>query len=291
MVTSPAIAVAIPLHSNNLSADDVFSVRNTFAKLRAYDIVFVIPVRLLDWLRKIGSTDGAIEATYVAFDDVYFESVASYNRLLLTTEFYARFQRYEYLLIVQTDALVFSDSLVEWCQKGFSFIGAPFLEGYGTPVVPYRFIGVGNGGFSLRRVAHFRRVLGYPLWWPRLWRGLTEKALPIVDLIRTVIGDLKQGAGDLRVVEDEYFGATIPRVFKWFVVPEPEQAMYFSLEVAPSYGFGLMSNQLPFGCHAWKKYDAEFWEAIVVTEMFEQPSHVCSLEGLFSLHARSCMPE
>ncbi len=42
--------------------------------------------------------------------------------------------------------------------------------------------------------------------------------------------------------------------------PEPEEACLFAFEQAPSYLYDK-TEQLPFGCHAWRKYEYEtFWK-------------------------------
>jgi hypothetical protein len=112
---------------------------------------------------------------------------------------------------------------------------------------------------------------------------LREKNLLIIDLIRTVYGDLKHSAGNRRILEDVYFGITLPKFFDWFTVPAPDEAMYFALEVAPSHGYELMAQQIPFGCHAWQKYEPDFWERIVETAIDEKPGQLETLEGLFSI--------
>jgi hypothetical protein len=34
----------------------------------------------------------------------------------------------------------------------------------------------------------------------------------------------------------------------------------FAFEVAPSECFRMNGGNMPFGCHAWERYDREFWE-------------------------------
>lgn len=63
----------------------------------------------------------------VPFPDTYFKGIAGYNRLMMSPEFYETFAQWEYILIYQTDAWVFSDRLSEWCSKGYDYIGAPWI--------------------------------------------------------------------------------------------------------------------------------------------------------------------
>ena len=55
-------------------------------------------------------------------DDKYFNSafVKAYKDTL-----YSRFEKYEYMLIYQLDAFVFSDRLMEFVEAGYDYIGAP----------------------------------------------------------------------------------------------------------------------------------------------------------------------
>lgn len=63
--------------------------------------------------------------------------------------------------------------------------------------------------------------------------------------------------------EDEFWGLIVPRYFKWFNVARPEEALRFSFEVLPEELLKLNNNELPFGCHAWEKYDPSFWKKFI----------------------------
>ena len=56
-----------------------------------------------------------------------------------------------------------------------------------------------------------------------------------------------------------YWGVLIPRYFSFFKVPKPEEALQFAFDAEPRYLFELNKHQLPFACHAWEKFDLEFW--------------------------------
>jgi hypothetical protein len=43
-------------------------------------------------------------------------------------------------------------------------------------------------------------------------------------------------------------------------LPNWQQALKFGFEQHPQLCYELNNQQLPFGCHAWEKYDYEFWE-------------------------------
>ncbi|MCK5681152.1 hypothetical protein KAI46_10130 [bacterium] len=56
----------------------------------------------------------------------------AYNKLLVFPGFWDAFPSFEYMLIAQLDAFVFRDNLDEWCRKGYAYIGAPWLNGFGA---------------------------------------------------------------------------------------------------------------------------------------------------------------
>jgi hypothetical protein len=39
-----------------------------------------------------------------------------------------------------------------------------------------------------------------------------------------------------------------------------EQGLEFAFEVAPRKCFAMNGGKIPFGCHAWARYDRAFWE-------------------------------
>ena len=63
--------------------------------------------------------------------------------------------------------------------------------------------------------------------------------------------------------EDRFFGSTVPRLFEWFRNCPPEEAMQFSFEACPAHLFELNKHKLPMCCHAWEKYEPEFWKAFI----------------------------
>lgn len=93
------------------------------------------------------------------FDDKNFTDVNAYNKLMLKREFYNRFKIYRHILIYQLDAWVFKDELLKWCSYNYAYIGAPwFSDDKPLTGLPH-FMGIGNGGFSLRDVKKHLRIL------------------------------------------------------------------------------------------------------------------------------------
>jgi hypothetical protein len=65
--------------------------------------------------------------------------------------------------------------------------------------------------------------------------------------------------------EDIFWGTVAPAKFPWFKVADAETAMKFSFETNPQKLFELNGCVLPFGCHAWEKYDPNFWAKYIYT--------------------------
>jgi uncharacterized protein DUF5672 len=255
-------AVLIPLYKPSMTLVEEYSFENTLSVLSEHDIYVVCPPELgsyLSVLKKDKSSLFNVEYLPAKF----FASIEGYNSLLMSLGFYRRFERYEYILVVQTDVLVFGDQLDQWCDRGFSYIGAPWFHGLTRPTRSLSFLGVGNGGFSLRRVSDCIKVLSSSDCRPPINGKVTLRIGEILRLIPVVLHCLKLSTEipfvRLDVNEDLFWGMVIPGRCDDFVVPRPEEAVPFAFEAAPKYLFELNRGQLPFGCHAWERYDPEFW--------------------------------
>lgn len=260
-------AVLVPLYKDSMTGSEDFSFRNTLAVLERHDVYVVCPMRLRPYVDRLMKKHSTLRAEY--FSDKDFSGIAGYNRLLKSNLFYKRFNKHEYVLIVQTDALVFSDDLTAWCDKGYSYIGAPLFEGFDHPVIPLAFMGVGNGGFSLRKVQDFIRVLSYPRRLPNLMSVESNvfKFIKHHYIFAYSFPHFLQP----RINEDLFWGLLVPPRCEFFTVAAPECALSFSFDTAPEYLFELNQKKLPFGCHAWEKYNPEFWRKTLYEHGMELP--------------------
>jgi len=205
----------------------------------------------------------------VSFDDMYFKDIQGYNRLMLSASFYETFIDYAYILIYQLDAFVFKDDLLEWCDKGFDYIGAPWLRytkypdkfkelknkslrylniklnlkqsKTGFPTALQFENKVGNGGFSLRRTSKFLEIC--------------IKEQPTIDFYNS--------KDEHYYNEDVFFSIEVNRKGKQLNIPDYKQAAHFAIENNYKHGFQITQGALPFGCHAWDRY-LEFWQPIFI---------------------------
>lgn len=244
------IVVLVPLYKAELDALESYSLGHSLAALSGRDIVFIGP-RGLDRSRY---SERYPDIPFEDFDDASFASIKGYNRLLMSEAFYRRFAGYEFMLILQTDAIVLRDELDHWCGQPFDYVGAPWPDGVELMVGIDQFKGdhgrrlramVGNGGFSLRRVGkcisllqEFPEALEY-----FVSSGSSE------DLFFSFMGLLSSD----------------------FVMPNEITASLFSLELKPSFYYAVNGNRLPMGGHAWWKYEPAFWQALLPAPIPAQP--------------------
>ncbi|MBQ9487968.1 MAG: hypothetical protein IJU91_09255 [Selenomonadaceae bacterium] len=219
-------AVVIPIYKERLNELEKISLAQVQKILGKYQVIFVAPEGL-----KCNYLMAGCRLYY--FPPQFFQSVGTYNILMKHPLFYKAFFAYEYILIYQLDAFVFSDMLEYFCSLGYDYIGAAWypLRKVDFNGKQYK-IGGGNGSFSLRNVTKFYNLI----------------------LNHTNIFSPKSSAP-----EDNLFalcGILYPDEFK---VAPLKTAYKFSVEVLPRRFVNKNGGALPFGCHDWYKADANFY--------------------------------
>lgn len=169
--------------------------------------------------------------------DACFADRRGYSKLLLTPEFYERFSTYEYLLLYQLDAFVFSDRLAEFCEMGYDYIGAPMPYWSGWP---YGLNHVGNGGLALRRIAACIRV--------------TRE--------RERVYARSRAQETMEKAEDKFFAYCGWDKAIDFTTPPAKVAEAFAVEFDFDDCYRkIAKGWLPFGCHGWsKRMHFDRWE-------------------------------
>lgn len=262
-----SVAIIIPAYySKSSSSQDEISISQLQKYLSKYDRYFIVPKNA-----KINHT--FYENIKVKrFSNHFFKSPQTYNKLLLSKEFYNRFKKYNYILIYQLDALVFSDQLKKWCNSGYDYIGAPWFNSKigwlsnkkGVPPSG------GNGGFSLRKVDSFLKVLQIS---KKQAKRVSKNSLvqKMWFIKAVIIGKshkiwLNAPADNYPFNEDGFWSFEAPKYLKNFKVAPFKEALKFAFERFPRKCFRLNNKKLPFGCHAWAKYDREFWLNYIIKD-------------------------
>ncbi len=247
------VVVAIPVHKTKLNDFERLSLSRCVAVLGAHPLVLVAPDSLdcHDYLVLAPS------AQVQRFDDRFFSSISGYNELLTSGIFYERFTDFESLLIYQLDALVFEDRLADWCGRGYDYVGAPWRH-------LGRWLGVGNGGLSLRNVASSLRVLRstrnedaaaywsfFCDWTTSPWRRAMQ--YPHKLALQMGIGGSVQSFLKRWVrrgePEDMFWGLHATRFDPTFRVAPCEEALEFAVEGDLDVVGPVVAQHPPFGCH------------------------------------------
>ncbi len=251
------IKIVVPIYKTPLSAAEEASVRQSVSILGQYPFTFVIPEGMShDYLLALVPKAEIIEVT-----DEWLgrkNGIAGYNRMMMSKSFYEIFSDCEYILICQPDVWVFRDELASWCERGYDYVGAPWIRpkkyDHFLPNLwlhiqkamhPQRTVHrldtlnkIGNGGFSLRKVSsHIEACKRYSEMIERFCRYRHH------------------------LYNEDVFWAVIPDTFKY---PSLEEAMKFSFDVKPHMLYAMNGNQLPFACHGWTKPRLyRFWEKYI----------------------------
>jgi hypothetical protein len=255
------VAIIIPFYKNTISDYEKISLQQCQRILHQHPKIAIKPkmLKLPDEANTVAFSD------VVSFDDHYFEGLAGYNRLMLSSRFYKQFEDYEYILIYQMDCFVFKDELLHWCNQNFDYIGAPWLKktyhknlaglliltisqyfsrqfNLQDNNIPnkYQFENkVGNGGFSLRKVSIFY--------------DLCIVMAPVIKFY------LSQTINQYN--EDIFWSIEVNRQKRVLNVPSFQTALKFAFEVPPVKAHLIDEENLPFGCHDWDNY-VDFWRPI-----------------------------
>ena len=157
---------------------------------------------------------------------------------------------------------MFRNELEYWCAQGYDYLGAPWFKDATT-----MYSKAGNGGFSLRNIqacldaidcgVHrtfagvFKRhkkkhlisnILHFPVviasyLFDKLWPEQLSKSRKNEDVVWAYDAKLK-------------------------AIPS-ELALKFSFECYPRKLYELNNRQLPFGCHAFEKWEYDFWKQFI----------------------------
>lgn len=270
---SKKVAILIPMSSRpGLTEEEEISMRQLLHHLGSYDKFLLAPQGMTYDLE-------GFETRW--YPHRFFGSGAAHGRLLGTRGFYRGFLDYEYVFFYHLDSLAFSDELAAWCDKGIDYIGPPWIRCEDSPWV--RNPRVGNGGFTLLRVesalkALTNRHLDRPAWF---WYDLYTAHAPrwVIRLAERLAKRFPNSKPLRRLTEewteldqphrhnrnnDVFWSDQARRFHPEFKVASLEDGLRFAFEVSPKTCYEMNGRRLPFGCHAWAKYDRSFWEPHIV---------------------------
>lgn len=255
------VAIVIPYYKNELTDTELISLKACIYILHSYDIFLISPASL--YTSEICQQHPMLKVK--TFADKYFCNLRGYNKLMLSEEFYTQFTDYTYILIYQLDAFVFKDELQLWVNKGYDYIGAPwihlaqFSNSKGSTIRcklkrfwykltnnkkrlrKYYWGYIGNGGFSLRKVSKMLQIT----------RHYKDKIAKQLDDNRPFYG------------EDMWLQFEVKHKYQ-LKKPTFREALGFAIETAPERAYQWNNNALPFGCHAFDIHPfKDFWNPFI----------------------------
>lgn len=264
------VVILIISHKEVLEPKELISLQQCFKILEGYDIHFICPkgLNINGYKLQLG-----FEPSFHFIDPKWQRTYAQFNKLKISDLLYKKFHEYEYIMFYEPDAFVFKDELTYWCGLGYDYIGSPLLEGRENALATSDYTTGGNGGFSLRKISSHLKILnsfkrikkmkGYFRDYKKMnWKG------QLFHFPSQLFGYLFKNRynnllNDFADNEDEFWGNYVPREFEWFNVAPIPEALKFSMEVQPQRMFEDNNKELPFGCHAWWKYNLEFWKPFI----------------------------
>ena len=283
LALEPSCVIVVPVYSAELSQAEMIALRVCASRTRPCSIRMVHKrsINMTDFLDRCRLSRSERERIEVIpIDDHWLASVATYNAMLLQSWFYRLFADWTYLLIFQLDAWILGDDLGDWLAKNYTYVGAPWTAHLG-PDTPD--VGVGNGGLSLRCVSEMIRICESPLWrfmpvfrWRKLAYRMTlfrryhlfpPSQRPLLFFKRLCLfAAMSFGWRNtlayyarIGIQEDHVLSGYAPFVYSWIRIPTMDQAAAFSIETNPRQTIAEYGVKRPFGCHAWEKYDRDFW--------------------------------
>jgi hypothetical protein len=262
--------IVIIAHKSILSKNEETSLLQCSKIFSNYPIKFICPKGLDVQVYKELLPDANIDF----IDKKWHSSYHMFSMLKVDKLLYKKYKKFKYILFYEADAWVFRDELKYWGDKNFDNIGAPWFEGHAAGNST-KIIGVGNGGFCLRKNESCLRVIKRlqvikvaRMFW---FKSYLQALIPFAKVLticrnRLKIKDVEKLNAFIlnkEVLEDRYWSEGMGDVFSDFKVADIESSIRFSFEVRPSLLFEMNGHKLPFGCHAWEKYEPEFWKQFI----------------------------
>lgn len=264
--------IVIPVYKNKIDKYEMISLRRCCEVMKNHTICLVTYNKCDCTIYNEIASQFNVILLRENFSEDMFKGLAGYNRLLISKSFYKRFVHYDYMLICQLDAYVFRDELNKWCAKGYDYIGAPWFESYSSHEQGAKLWKVGNGGFSLRKIKTHIKVLSHigPIFgMQHLWKLTNNRDIihRCYFVFKSILGwhnTIDYFVNQYKDQEDLFWTQYVQTLGFKMKIPMVEDAIPFAFERSPEYLYVKNEYKLPFGAHAWQKYNFEtFWSKFI----------------------------
>ncbi|MDR2491175.1 MAG: hypothetical protein LBD20_07225 [Spirochaetaceae bacterium] len=261
--------VVIPVYRQNLLETEVISLKQCCKQLADYPIIIITykTLHIAEYIKILEEYNINYKIEY--FSKMCFEGTAGYSALMFSDKFYKRFLCYEYILIYQLDAYIFTSNLDYWLEQGYDYIGGPALKEI-RHTLEFKWTEYFNGGFCLRKTELFYRlcftntIKFNKVYCSLLQKNRSSKSMFVnicLTALYVFIRFIMQLSNITPKSEDFIWSDIIKQKGK---APSFNTALEFSFDNYPQYAFVLNNGKLPFGCHAWDVfYPYEFWKKYI----------------------------
>lgn len=258
------LVIIVPIYNTELAPFERETLSYNKKNFKKYRVVIISPNYLKNHHR-IKDYKNTLDAEVEFFENKYFKSTRSYNKLMMSIEFYKRFYHFDYMLICQLDAVLLKPNLEHWCAKQIDYMGAPWMSKMNDE---YEIDSSGNGGFSLRNIKKHLEVLNsksmymddYKLNHTPLRIGL--KNLVILKILNKLSSGLKVNFPFINCYKlifsgnEDYFWAFSAKFFvNEFNLGNRSESLAFAFEKNVERCLELNEGKCPTGIHAWQKYN------------------------------------
>ncbi|WP_298774690.1 DUF5672 family protein [uncultured Empedobacter sp.] len=257
------VAVVIPIYRDFLDEFEKKSLESILRHFNDFEIIFAAPEGMTissysPYLNRIN------HYSFIYFGSDCFKSIDAYNQLLLDEKFYQVFTAFEFILICQLDVYVFKNILIEWCNKNYDYVGAPWIGSERNFINltfekineiirslkgkklknTERLFKVGNGGFSLRKVQKFVEI--------------SKEESKQIHLFLDTKSD-----SDYHI-EDVFWSLYVPKKYPNFKIPNWKEALDFCMDRKPKKAMKLNIGRLPMACHRFNQpIPYQFWKKFI----------------------------
>ena len=265
--------ILIPVYKKVLKPSEEASLRQCAKILNEFPFEIICPkgIDISNYEKILNEYN--LKYSFRYFDKKYFKNVFTYSHLLLDKNFYKLYSDYDYMFLYQLDAWVFKNELEYWVNQGYDYIGAPWFEDTedeNSKIIKRS----GTGGLSLRKVSAVTELLSTDY---HVILSLTDffKKKKKERLISNVLSAPTMFLRWLfqpdrftpfwqntDMFEDQAIVIHSEFAMPEFKVAKADVNYKFSFEVFPRRLYEMNNNELPVGCHAFERYDYEFFKTI-----------------------------
>lgn len=260
-------AIVIPMHKPDLTPEERVSLIQCQKILGGYPIFLLHPEGMeIQTYKSIFPMLKTLTAPPESMG-----SIAGYNRLMISPFVFNALKAYTHILIHEPDAIVLKDDLLFWCEQDFDYIGAPwFLSDLPNE---FKLRATGNFGLSLMKTKTINTLFARNPRWFRvsmiirdILRGLRGQRDAFKRALSSIGPSGRLSCAHKLYLDhcDIFWSFLVPKVSTQFKIAPPSQAIYFSWEKDPQKSWVVCEGKLPFGIHAWSKYNLPFLRPLLI---------------------------